>query len=517
MRIGFANIYAFRPHVEHLFYLSTLIQGAGHQTYFLTCDAAVANCYSRAFKGAGRLKACGTCVLGGVRSYPVNSVTSISRGKGVLTPETLDSLVLSSAATLVRIEADSEANDPAVRAVREGLYESVGAAYESALRWIADNHLDAVVCFNGRMDLPRAVTYACEQAGIPYITHERTWFGRGIHLVPNGNCLSLKALHEMAAAFEDRPLTRHQAGLAGKLAAERFLQRNIFDWRIYNKNPEPAPWPLEASGARVLVLPSSKNEVYGHGEWQSGWRDSTQALDDFLAAFCIDAGQVVVRCHPSWAENIGPNRGERAATLYENWARKRGVHCIYSEQKANTLDLIQQADIVVMNGGSSAIDAGVCGKQVICLGPSTYQTAGFVRVFSHAQSLREPAARVPLDPDTVIRKTLRFIYLRANRYSQYVDYVRAIESTRYEYFDGADPDRLIQMLATGRVAADDGAFAADAAGEDEVVALIAQQRWQELAEHDIPRPPLPVLKIGRRFGLGWLDGARNKLPRGDIL
>lgn len=515
MRIGFANIYAFRPHVAHLFYLSTLIKGAGHQSYFLTCDAGVSNCYSRAFKGAGRLKGCGTCMLGGVRSYPVSSVTSVSPGTGVLHPETLDKLVLSSACTLARIEADGEANDPAVRAIRNSLYESAGAVYESALRWIADNQLDAVICFNGRMDLPRAVTYACEQAGIPYITHERTWFGHGIHLVPNGNCLSVKALDEMAAAFADRPLLRHQARLAGKLAAERFLQRNIFDWRIYNKNPEPAPWPLAAPGLRVVVLPSSKNEVYGHDEWQSGWRDSTQALDDFLDAFGIDASQVVVRCHPNWAENIGPHRGERAAVLYRNWAHKRGVHCIYSEQKANTLDLIQQADIVVVNGGSSAIDAGVAGKQIICLGPSAYRAAGFVRVFPDSQSLREPALRLPLDPDVVIRKALRFIYLRSSRYPQFVDYVRAIETTRYHFFDGADPGRLMQMLATGRVAADDAAFATDATEEDEVVALIVQRQWQALVDQRIPEPSLPALKISRRFGLGWLDGVREKLPRGD--
>lgn len=516
MRIGFANIFSFRPHVEHLYYLAALLKQAGHEVFFLTCDASVSNCYPRAVKGTGKLKECPKCILGGVRSYPVGPVTSISASTvPLLDIATLDRLALSSSCTLNRTESEREWGEPEVVTVRKSLHDPIAATHQSALRWIEQNRLEAVVCFNGRMDLTRAVTYACEQAGIPFVTHERTWFGDGLQLIPNANCLSLKALGEMVKTFDDKPLTAAQAKLAGKLAGERFLQRNSLEWRLYNQNPEPAAWPLAASGPRVLVLPSSKNEFAGHEEWVSGWEDNTQALDDLFEAFAIRPEQVVVRCHPNWAENIGQVVGDRSLALYRNWTKERGIYCISSEQRASTYDLIQQADIVVMNGGSSAVEAGVCGKQVICMGPSTYQEAGFVRVFRNRAALYQEDALTSLDVDVVIRKTLRFLYLRSHRFAQYVDYVRALETTRYAYFDGASPERLVSMLQTGLMTADDASYAADMTEENLIVDALKNKDWGRLADYVVPRPALKALKVERRLGLQWVDKLRAKFPRGD--
>ena len=515
MRIGFSNIFSFRPHVEHLYYLSMLIRQAGHEVFFLACDGGVSNCYPRALKGTSKLTECPRCILGGVRSYPVGPVTSISASTTELDTATLDRLALSSSCTLNRTESDSDWFKPEVIAVRKSLYEPIASVHESAMRWIERNRLDAVICFNGRMDLTRALTYACERSGIPYLTHERTWFGDGLYLIPNANCLSIAPFNKMAIEFESKPLTASQARLAGKLASERFLQRNSLEWRVYNKNPDPTPWPLSSLGLRILVLPSSRNEFAGHDEWKSGWTDNTQALDDLFAAFSIKSEQVVVRCHPNWAENIGKVTGEKSSELYQNWTAKRGIHCIFSEQKASTYDLIQQADIVVMNGGSSAVEAGVCGKQVICLGPVNYENAGFVRVFRDRESFNNAGALSEIDPDTVIRKTLRFLYLSARRFPQYVDYVRAAETTRYAYFEGAEPEQLVSMLKTGTVVADDSTYASDMLGEDQVIELLKRKAWGQLADYEVPLPELKPLKVERRMGLRWVDALRAKLPLGD--
>ena len=515
MKIGFSNIFSFRPHVEHLYYLSLLVKQAGHEVFFLACDGRVSNCYPRALKGTSKLTECPKCILGGVRSYPVGPVTSISACTSGLDVATLDALALSSSCTLTRTESDADWYAPDVIEVRKSLYDPIASVHESAMRWIERNRLDAVICFNGRMDLTRALTYACERSGIPYLTHERTWFGDGLHLIPNANCLSIEPVDEMVRDFESRPLTLVQAKLAGKLVAERFLQRNSLEWRVYNKNPDPTPWPLASAGLRVLVLPSSRNEFAGHEEWKSGWADNTQALDDFFEAFAVKPEQVVVRCHPNWAENIGQVTGVRSLELYRRWTEKRGIHSISSEQKASTYDLIQQADIVVMNGGSSAVEAGVCGKQVICLGPVNYQNAGFVRVFRDRASLNNAGAMAQIDPDTVIRQTLRFLYLSARRFPQFVDYVRAAETTRYAYFEGADPARLVAMLETGSLVADDPTYANDETGEDQVVDALKRKEWGQLADYEVPRPELKPLKVKRRIGLRWVDAVRAKLPLGD--
>ena len=69
MRIGFASIFSFRPHVEHLHYVAMLAREAGHETRFLTCDSQLALCYSRALKDSARAVECPKCMLGGIRSF----------------------------------------------------------------------------------------------------------------------------------------------------------------------------------------------------------------------------------------------------------------------------------------------------------------------------------------------------------------------------------------------------------------------------------------------------------------
>lgn len=516
MNIGFVNIYSFRPHVEHLYYLSLLMKNAGHEIHFLTCDADVKSCYPRLLKGTSKFVECSKCIVGGVRSYPVNSVTSISSGTAHLEIDTLEQIALSSSCTLNRTESEHEWNESEVVAVRKKLYDPIASVHLSAMKWIDSNNLDAVICFNGRMDLTRSVTFACEQKNIPFITHERTWFGDGLQLIPNENCLSLKALDDMVQQFDDKPLTFSQAQLAGKLAAERFLQSNTLEWRLYNKNPEPAPWPLQSKGKRVLVLPSSKNEFAGHAEWQTGWLDNTSALDEFFAAFRIKPEDVVIRFHPNWAEKIGSISGQRATKHYTDWSTESGIHFITSEDKANTYDLIQQADIVVLNGGSSAVEAGICGKQVICLGPSSYEKAGFLRVFNNKEDMYRTNALVDIEPEIVIKKTLRYIYLRARRFPQFVNFVKAIKTTKYQYFQGANPQRIIDMITTGKVSPDDEIVAENESEELSIVSLIKDRDWQTLANHE---PSIytkkSVLSVKRRFTLRWLDSFRRKFALGD--
>ncbi len=518
MKVGLVNIFSFRPHVEHLFYLSQLLESDGHKSFFLTCDASVPKCYARAIKGAGKLKECSKCILGGIRSYPVTDITSISdkHADPDLSYEEHNEITLSSSCTLNRTESEVEWDDAEVISTRESLHESVLTSFRSVMKWISDYQLDAVICFNGRMDMTRAITYACERSGIPYITHERTWFGDGLHLVSNANCLSIKAMSEMVAEFDDKPLHERQAQYAGKLIALRFLQQNTLEWRLYNKNAKSIDWPLNSKGRKVLVLPSSKNEFAGHEEWKSGWVDNTSALDDFFKAFSIDYSDVVIRFHPNWAENIGRVSGERSLAHYTQWAKERGVYFISSEEKANTYDLIQQADIVVMNGGSSAVEAGACGKQVICLGPSTYQNAGFVRTFLTKEDLYRPDALIDIDSEEIIKKTLRFVYLRAKRFPQFTDYVKAIKTTKYQYFDGADPGRIINMLETNKVSADDAEFANDEVEENSVVHALRNKQWQQLFEYEWHDESMKkTIDIQRRFGLRWVDTLRARFELGD--
>ncbi|GAA4364682.1 capsule biosynthesis protein [Kangiella marina] len=517
MNIGLVNIYAFRPHMEHLYFLAKTLEDAGHNTHFLTCDAALSDCYPRSLKDTSKLSECSKCIIGGIRSYPVGNVTSIKKKtQHHITEDELRNIALSSACTLNRTESDDDHHLAEVEKTVEKLIPSIAKTYNSATNWIRNNQLDGVVVFNGRMDVTRAITYACEIENVPFITHERTWFGDGLRLNPGSNCLSIKHVDKLVQEFDSKPLTKEQALLAGNHIAQRFLQSNTLEWRLYNANPEPAKWPINTQGKKVLVIPSSKNEFAGHDEWKSTWKSNTDALNDYMQAFNINPQQMVIRFHPNWAENIGAVKGEKSIYHYSEWANAKGVHVVSSDSKLSTYDLIQQADIVIMNGGSSAVEAGACGKEVICLGPSPYMNCRFVRCFQRKEELYDSEKIVDISPVEIIQSTLRYVYLRARRFPQYIDNVKARTTTRYEYYSGADPDVLIRMFKSNQVEAYDKSFEQTDEDELEVIKKIIEKRWRELVSPKSMNSNLGHrLKISRRGGFKLIDGLRDHLKRGD--
>jgi hypothetical protein len=511
MRIGFASIFAFRPHVEHLYYLSRLAQEADHEVRYLACDAQLPYCYARALKGTGAARECPKCVAGGMRSYAAH-VSSLPSAR-ISVGDEARAWADSSACTVLRVEAAADRQTSEFQALRERLAAGTQRAFESGRRWIAAQKLDALVCFNGRMDATRGLCEAARACGIPFLTVERTWFGDGLQFAINDNVLDLSQLDRMNSEYRDVPLTGPQAMRIAHHLSSRLLRRNDREWRAYNRGATAARWPSRDS-MRVLIAPSSRNEVEGHPHWAHGWPQLTDGIDAVLEAVGGSPRGAVLRCHPNWAERIGQRTGELSERHYSDWARRRGVHLIGSAELASTFDLIEQADLVIVTGGSAAFEASCLGKPVISLTPSTYRTAA---VATHITSPAElPLALATLDGNpNRSRHGLRYGYTHTYRFSQYVDFVRAVSTTRYRYFGGADPARLDNMLRSGRIAADDPTCSDDASTEDEVLRLIASRQWAKLLQ-EAPRTVAgPEIDIGRRAGLRWIDGIRERLPIGD--
>jgi hypothetical protein len=525
MRIGFSSIFAWRPHVEHLHYLAMLARSAGHEARFLACDGDLPSCYSRELRpDRAAWKHCAQCRLGGIRSFEARHVDSIGHLAAVeREPAKATQWGLSSAATIGRFEAPDEFSGPECGAIAQRLERGARRAYSAARRWIETERLDALCVFNGRMDATRGLVEAARDAGVPFVSVERTWFGDGMQLLPNENCLGLRAVDEMMIAWRDIPLTREQALRAGAHAASRFLRRNGKEWRAYNTQAQVLPWPA-AGRRRVLFTPSSRNEVWAHPDWELRWPDQTAGFDALTARLGLEPEDVVVRAHPNWAERIGLRDGARSEAFFRDWAQRRGIHYIAAADRTSTLGLIEQADAIVVCGGSAALEAGILGKQVISLGSSIYRCAGF------ESPARDEADLVHLVPDTdleppahsaradrVARLTLRFCYTMAYRAAQFVPYVRAASTTRYEYFGGASPSRLEDLLQGGALSADDATIAGDTRGEDEALGLIAERRWAELMQRSRPlEVPGPVLTVGRRPLWRPIDVLRDRLPRGDL-
>ena len=517
MRLGLVSFYSFRPHVEHLYYISSLLKEAGHELFFLTCDSALKNCYARTLKGTSKLTECLTCVAGGVRSFPVSNISSIKQKNRIsLSDDECNMIVSSSISTLLRTETHEDTYSPAYKSLREIFHGTVETVYGNAVDWIEANRLDGIVCFNGRMEVTRAITYACERLAISYLTFERPWFSDGLHFIPQENCLLLKEVDRLSLQYRDIPLTERQARRAAQLVASRFVRANHKEWRVYNLNPTHTEWPSNAvTGPKVLILPSSRNEIQGHPDYIDSWSSYTEGFEWVLDVLEVPIQNVVLRCHPNWGEKIGLRDGSNSENYYAFWAASRGIYSIGSKETASTFDLIQDCDILLVNGSTAAFEAGASGKKIICLGHSAYQEAGIAVHLNGKSDYNKLKHLESHDPTEVIRRTLRYGYTMARRFAQYVDYVQAISPTRYRYFAGADPDKIVQALQSGFLEADDTEIAPDDKGETKILSLIMEKRWDEISAFGDEMNSKRVLDIGRRWSLRWLDGLREKLPRGD--
>lgn len=526
MRIGFSSIYSWRPHVEHLQFLARLAGRSGHEVFYLTCDADLPTCYGREMRpGRSAWIHCARCRVGGVRSYAERNVSSI----GELVFEDDSSSVdaynwaVSSASTLGRFESDAEFEGTDFQVFAARLEPVARLAYLAAKRWIEREKLDAICVFNGRMDATRGILEAARAAGIRCITVERTWFGDGLHLIPDENCLGLNEVNRLVAAWRDKPLTKNQALRAANHTALRYLRRNNKEWRAYNTTAPATPWPITGARRRILLTPGSRNEVWGHPDWATRWSERTAAFDAIIDRLNLQPEDIVLRCHPNWGEKIGSKFGESSEIYYATWAKARGIHTVPSKDVTSTLGLIEQADAIVVCGGSAALEAGIIGKQVIATAPSTYQFAGFESTVYSPDQLSTLALHVDQDEFSrqltetrISRFALRFCYTMAYRVAQYVDFVRCVITTEYRYLDGAIPKRFDDLIRSGKLVADDLEFDSTESAEEEVLALVKSRSWSSLARDVESRSNRPSRPVQRRWIYRAIDGIRSAFPRGDL-
>lgn len=523
MRIGFASIYSWRPHVEHLHYLASLVKAEGHETEYLTCDGDLPTCYTRELRNIRPgWQECLMCRAGGVRSYESEKICSIgelARDPAPL-PEDLANWGLSSASSLGRFETEADFSSPDFHALVERLHPAIEKSFTAACNWIDRRQLGAIVVFNGRMDATRAIFEAAKKKGIPVATLERTWFGDGIQILPEEGCLGLKSVDRLVSFWADKPLTQSQARKAAHHIASRFLHRNQNEWRTYNINAETNPWPAEGK-RKILLVPGSINEIWGYPEWGSGWNHPTDAYDALIDHFSLKPDDLVLRCHPNWGEKIGKTDGRMAEEYYLQWARKRGILAIRSTENVSTLGLIEQADAVVVASGSSALEAGVLGKQVIGVAGANYQKAGIRDSACNESELKLLKLWINLPESVkqeltsrVRRNTMRFAYTMTYRIPQYVDYVKCINPTQYVYKSGAVGQRLIDMLKSGVLISDDGECAETEQEETAVLELIEQRRWEDLLG-PAGKITSSHYSIKRRFPFLGLDAIRSCMRHGD--
>lgn len=517
LRVGFATIYSWRPHVEHMFFLSEIAKNEGCETFFLTCDANLPTCYNIELRNQPKIKSCLLCRLGGIRSFTKENISSIGElnkksanheEKGIT--NLAYEWVKSSSSTLGRFESTDDFDSTEYHQLIQRLQPSAIIAYNATIQWIEKEKLDAIIIFNGRMDVTRAVFEAAKHKNIRIISQERTWYSHGLQLYPNENCLGLQNVNKFVNHWKDLPLKKEQAIIAASYIASRFLHTNNTEWRAYNTKPEYKSWPLSGK-KRVLIIPSSHNEVAGHPDWKSSWDHPTDGFTSVINQLNLTPNDIILRCHPNWSEKIGKNDGSLAEAFYKKWANSKNIYTISSSDKTSTSHLIKQCDIVLLGHGSAAVEAGLLGKTIISISPSIYQKAGFCTLaFSHDEV--KNINIIKLSKTEIIRQTLRFLYTMNNRIPQYVNEVRAETTTSYNYHQIKN-SKLSTLIESLTLKADDATYSENTESENAIIHQIENELWQNLPSLHHKKPGSFLIK--RRSIFKYTDTIRSFFKNGD--
>jgi hypothetical protein len=157
---------------------------------------------------------------------------------------------------------------------------------------------------------------------------------------------------------------------------------------------------------------------------------------------------------------------------------------------------------------------------VIAVAGANYQKAGIREEACTPQQLsalrlRSQTTQKERDAisEQVRRQTLRFAYTITHRTPQYVDYVRCETPTRYAYKAGGDGHRLIGLLMSGELEADNSDHSINEDDENTVLTLMKDKQWEYLMQTKDPSDEYRTIK--RRFPYTSIDTVRSWMVHGD--
>ena len=523
MKIGFSTIFSYRPHVEQVFYLSQQLKKEGHEVFFLNCKGSLPTCYTQEIRPQNsKMKECIKCQIGSLYSYTKENTTFIdAKLQADLPDDVLYKLTKSSSFTLTRIEDPKDVLSDEVTSLQRKFHPTINIVYENAKKWIKENKLEFVFFFNGRMDATNALKQACADSGIKFTSVERPIFAHGLQFNFNENCLSLRAINELHSKYIDKPLTEHQAKLAASMVTSRFRREANLEWRSFNKDSINEKWPTKGSGQKILIMPSSRNEVWSEHDWRNDWVEYPKIFDKVIEKISKEYGgdysNCILRAHPIWSQKLGGQDGSKIVTYYEKWCKDKGVLFIGPESRTSSSNLMQQADFLILNGSSSAYESCILGVPTISTARSGYKNANISQVILCEEDLEKfnPKELKNQDKKEQMRSTLRFIYSYFVRYAIFNSDIRATEVHNFSYAKNIDVKRLEKMMETGTLIPDDETYAENQKDEDSIIELISKKDWKGL-EYSPSIKTNHLSKLRRRGLYIFVDSIRGYFKRGDL-
>ena len=178
------------------------------------------------------------------------------------------------------------------------------------------------------------------------------------------------------------------------------------------------------SQATIVYFPSSIFERALHPDWEPYFANEYDLLEEICIKLNISKDKLVVRCHPQWK-----TYGKDLEKFHFKQTSRHGFTFISSADKTDTSLLIDEASIAIVNGSSTAFEAGFKGKIVLNIAPTFYDSGVFCQNISDFPSVENIETNI--DQKSIQEATLRaWYYLNFKRMS-FTDYI--IPRTGYDY------------------------------------------------------------------------------------
>lgn len=430
MKIAIVNTFSYRPHNEHLTFIESLIDKDEHEVFFIGCSGGASACNTLITKKrlSSKLITCLVCKGFGLESFKkTNTFIDVKSDKEVKIVD--EDLPISTLFTASRTETPSE-----VKNIKSNLYyydlsQSSNKAYHSFAKIIKENKIDLVFGFNGRMDFMRAVKNACIDNGIMFFGVERPWFGKGLLITPDEGPLGTKSLSAIWTKYIDRSLTDEQLGLSLGNIARRRLKLVKSEFMSFNDNHKKISWKTlnDNSDLKILFLPSSRMEHLSEFEYgENDWLHPLDGIKYLIENKKIRREDLIIRFHPIWGKKIFGKDAENITQYYVDFCEKYDIKYIRENEDVLTSNLIDECDVLILNGGSAFFEGSIIGKPIISLSNSFYSISNYEKkIYSTKDVTSFDLDRFlkSFNKENAVRKALRFSYCFQYRYHQFTEEV----------------------------------------------------------------------------------------------
>ena len=428
MRIGFASLYPYRPHVKQMAYLVSQAKLAGHDIFFLEMGHGFENCHAKLGESYFKKKIASLKIkyagLNGFLSGNKDTLSEFINSEKNCDLSNFEYSARSTVASKYGVSSLEDLQSENMKHLIAKNIVTIQEAYTGALGWLKIRNLDLVIGFNGRIDVTNALMQACMDIEVPYYSLERSWTGEGIQLVKNGTALSLSTVNDIVEQYATKPLKSYQIIQAFTFLTKRFSREAFGEYRQWNSDQE---FGLVDKSYSWLYTPSSIFERLGHPHWAVEWENDMVAVEFLLQSRSIHPSQLIVRGHPQWV-----TYSPRSDQLYSDWCAKIGAVYIPSSSKVNTQELILKSDNIISFGSTSAFEAGIAGKTIFNLSPAFYEKGGFIiNVLSKKDGTYPAETKLP--EKEVSRLCLRALYSINYRYMKLTEEIKAIDNYDYVY------------------------------------------------------------------------------------